>query len=122
MLRSYLLTALRNFARNRTYSFINIFGLALGMAACFFIFHYIYFEKSYDTFNTKRDRLYRVILETTNGEKSFPSAATHPGIGPAIKQDYAEVEDFARLADYKLMLRNQELSYQSPDGTLKTFH
>jgi putative ABC transport system permease protein len=122
MLRSYLLAAIRNFIRNKTFSFINIFGLALGMASCFFIFHYIYFEKSYDSVNIKRDRLYRVLLETSNVQKSFPSAVTHPGVGPAMKEDYAEVEDFARLVDYKLILRNRELSYQAPNGMFKTFH
>ena len=50
MLRNYLKIAFRNLLKNKVYSFLNITGLALGIAACFFIFQYIHFEKSYDSF------------------------------------------------------------------------
>jgi len=50
MLRNYIKIAFRNLLKNKVYSLLNIFGLALGIAACFFIFQYVHFEKNYDRF------------------------------------------------------------------------
>ena len=52
MLRNYLKIAARNLWRSKGFSAINIFGLAIGLAACFFIFQYVYFESAYDQFMT----------------------------------------------------------------------
>ena len=50
MLRSYLLATYRNLLKHKAYSLVNVFGLALGMSACFFIFQYVNFESNYDIF------------------------------------------------------------------------
>lgn len=54
MIRNYFIIAYRNLLKNKISSLINIGGLAFGIAACFFIFQYVYFEKGYDSFNKKK--------------------------------------------------------------------
>ncbi len=60
MLRNYIKIALRNMNRHKGYSFINIFGLAIGMACCILILMYVTDELSYDKFHEKSDRIYRI--------------------------------------------------------------
>ena len=60
MLKNYLLVAFRNLTKNKAFSFINIVGLAIGMAACLLILQYVTFELSYDNFHAKKDRIYRI--------------------------------------------------------------
>jgi putative ABC transport system permease protein len=117
MLKSYLTIAFRNLFRNKVYSAINITGLAIGMAACFFIFLYVRFEKSYDRFNKNADRLYRVSMGVKKG-----SAATHPAIAPAMKADFPEVVDFARLARPEIFMRTSTMWYTNEKGNKKIFN
>jgi len=60
MIKNYLLIAFRNLSKNKVFSFINIAGLAIGMAAGLLIIQYVAFELSYDTFQTKKDRVFRL--------------------------------------------------------------
>ena len=60
MVKNHLKIALRNLARYRVYSFINILSLAVGMAACLLIFLFITNERSFDAFHTKKERIYRL--------------------------------------------------------------
>ncbi|MCJ7681521.1 MAG: ABC transporter permease, partial [Candidatus Aminicenantes bacterium] len=96
MLRNYLKTALRKMMRHKGYSFINIAGLAVGIACTMIIFLWMRDEVSYDRFHTKADRIYRVVFSTsedgrpTNANGSF-------GVGPALKKDFSEVSETARL-------------------------
>jgi putative ABC transport system permease protein len=60
MIRSYFKIAFRNLAKHKMFSFINIMGLSAGMTACFLIALYVHFELSYDAFNQKAERIYRV--------------------------------------------------------------
>src|SRR5262245_20992632 len=106
MLKNYLIIAIRNISRNKVYSAINIVGLAIGMAACFFIFLYVRFELSYDQFHTNANRLYRVPMLIGK-----PSAPTHPAVGPAMKADFPEVADFARLARPEMFMRTSTMWY-----------
>jgi putative ABC transport system permease protein len=97
MIKSYLLVAWRNLLRNKIFSFINIIGLAIGMAVVFMIYQYIQAERSYDVFHTNASHLYRVPIQYSGALAAGPSAASHPSIGPAMKAEFPEVEDFARL-------------------------
>ena len=73
MLRNYLISAYRNLAKTKVFTFINIMGLAIGMAACLLILHYVNFERSYDRFHVNSDRIYRLRYERT--EQSGQAAA-----------------------------------------------
>src|SRR6476660_3170349 len=63
MFKSYFKTAFRSLIRNRTYTIINIAGLAVGIAVCMIIFIIIQFQTSFDNFHAKKDRIYRVLTE-----------------------------------------------------------
>jgi putative ABC transport system permease protein len=72
MLRNYFTIAYRNLIKNKIYTLINIFGLAIGMAACFFIFQYVHFESSYDTFNKNLANIYRVNISFGGSFSNLP--------------------------------------------------
>lgn len=94
MIKFYTLIAWRNILKNKSFSFINIIGLAMSMAVCLLIISVIADQKSYDQFQTKKDRVYR-ILSTGKGsnfmKRMYSSAlplgeelqANHPGIEAA---------------------------------------
>lgn len=96
MFRSYLLTAIRNIKKHKGYSFINISGLAIGIACCLMIIMYIQDEFSYDKFHEKVERIYRVDVGDV-GEGVPTNANSSFGVGPALAKDFADVEDFVRI-------------------------
>jgi len=63
MFKNYFKTAFRSLTRNRNYTIINIAGLAVGIAVCMIIFMIIQYQTSFDTFHSKKDRIYRVLTE-----------------------------------------------------------
>jgi putative ABC transport system permease protein len=98
MLRNYLLIAFRNVAKNKVFSAINIFGLGIGLAACLLIFQFVSFELSYDRFNEKFDRIYRVTNDRfQNGKLIQHGTITYPTIGPTMAKDFPEIETYTRL-------------------------
>ncbi|MCP4727682.1 MAG: ABC transporter permease, partial [bacterium] len=62
MFKSYLKIAFRNFTKQKTYTFINIFGLSIGISCCILIFFFIRNEFSYDSFHENADRIYRINM------------------------------------------------------------
>jgi putative ABC transport system permease protein len=98
MLRNYITIAFRNVAKNKVFSAINVFGLGLGLAACVLIFEFVSFELSYDKFNEKFDRIYRVTNDRfQNGKLIQHGTIMYPTIGPTMAKDYPEVEMYTRL-------------------------
>ena len=89
--QNYLKIAFRNLSKSKAFSAINIFGLAIGMAACFLIMHYVYFEINYDRFHEKIDRIYRVPLSylkpgvTATFQKPFMSTLSLSWLDPMQK-------------------------------------
>jgi putative ABC transport system permease protein len=98
MLFNYLRIAYRNLLKNPIFSYINIFGLAVGMAAFLFIAQYIRFERSYEDFNEHGDNIMRLTTEFYNGD-AFAAAdcETFAPLGPLVKERMPEVVDFARM-------------------------
>jgi putative ABC transport system permease protein len=97
MWRNYLLIAWRNLKKNRVFSFINILGLSIGMAACLLILQYVSLETSYDNFHANGDRIYRVSQKAWNGTQFVQDAASYRVAGPAMQAEFAEVSDYAYL-------------------------
>jgi len=117
MIRNYLKMAYRNLLKSKVFSIVNIFGLAIGMAACFFIFAYVHFESSYDRFHQHAADLYRVNISFGGSFRGFPAMSTnHPATGPAMKADFPEVKDFARLAPPSLFLPGSTITYTDTRG------
>ncbi|RYD73659.1 MAG: FtsX-like permease family protein, partial [Sphingobacteriales bacterium] len=97
MLKSYLLTALRNIGRNKISSIINIAGLALGIASCIFIFLYVNDELNYDKHHPKADRTYRLNITANFQGQVDRSALSSMLVGPTLAKEYPEIEQSTRL-------------------------
>jgi putative ABC transport system permease protein len=97
MFRNYLLIAWRNLKKNRVFSFINILGLSIGMAACLLILQYVSLETSYDNFHADGDRIYRVSQKAWNGTQYVQDAAGYRVAGPAMQAEFPEVSDYTYL-------------------------
>lgn len=96
MFYSYFRTALRSLLKNKVFSFLNIFGLAIGMACCMVIFQYVTFERSYDKFHPNYENLYRVQYNYyKNGVNIYKCAAAVPAVGKAMRDNFPEIEEYA---------------------------
>src|ERR1700676_4645966 len=92
MIKNYLKTAFRNLQRNKSYATVNIFGLAVGVAACLLIFLVIQFEPSFDTFHKSRNDTYRLISEFHSQDGiSYSSGVPFP-VAPALRLDYPQIK------------------------------
>lgn len=109
MLANYLKLAARNLAKRKGYAALNIFGLAIGMICCLLIFHYVSYERSYDDFHARAGNIVRFRMDHyQQGTLAWRSATVYPAIGPTLKKDYAEVDNFVRLYDADMVLTNPD--------------
>lgn len=99
MFNNLLKHSIRSFKRQRAYIIINILGLAIGIACSLLIALYVMNEASYDKFNEKKDRIFRVILNGKLGEQEITGAFTPAIMGPTLPGEFPEVEDFLRMND-----------------------
>jgi len=108
LLWNYIKVAFRKIRRHKGYSFINIFGLAIGMACCFLVFLWVQDELSFDRFHSNAKEIYRVLLNPQDTDIYHPYG---PGpLGPALAADYPEITDFTRMfgeANGPLKYRNR---------------
>lgn len=97
MINNYLKIAIRHLRRYKGYAFINIAGLAIGMACCVLMLLYVRNEISYDAHHEKGDQIYRLVSEHHSADEvSFYASNTVP-TGPTLKQDIPEVLDVIRF-------------------------
>src|SRR3954468_18569110 len=98
MFKNYFKTALRNLLKNKTFSSINIVGLAIGMAVCIVIMLFVSYERSFDNFHTKN--IYRLnevqkfegmVSSQKVGLSMFP-------MGPTLKNEFPEIKNFTRVS------------------------
>ncbi len=122
MLSNYLKIALRNLFRNKVFSVINIVGLALGMAATLLIFQYVAFERSYDRFHEKADRIFRVKAERYDkGVLSTEWAGGPFAVGNHLKGTFEEVENYAKVyVRNNLFLETNHRKYKVEKGAFAT--
>jgi putative ABC transport system permease protein len=104
MIRNFLKIAFRNLVRRKGYAVLNIFGLAIGISCCLAIFEYVAYEKSYDSFQPNADRIFRVQDEDHEGQLVLNCAAAMPGVAPAMKREFPEVENVCRLFKVELYI------------------
>ncbi|MFC1725379.1 ABC transporter permease [candidate division KSB1 bacterium] len=97
MFKNYLKTAFRNAVKQKAYTFINIAGLSIGIAACILILVYIQFEMSYDNYHEKADRIYILKIDGNFSGNDFISLASAAPAAPAIKKDFPEVAETVRF-------------------------
>ncbi|MFC1732169.1 ABC transporter permease [candidate division KSB1 bacterium] len=101
MLKNYFKIAFRNLIRHRLYSFLNIAGLAVGIAACILILLYIQDELSYDTHHENAENIYRISAgaELAN-QPMFHFAPTSHIVGPMLNELYPEITGYTRIENY----------------------
>src|SRR5664279_656760 len=97
MLYNNLRSAYRNLKRKKIYAIINVFGLAVSLAACWMIVLYIKDELSYDQFNTHADRIVRVAQHESWDGGNMNIAVTPAPLAPALKQQFPQIEDVVRI-------------------------
>lgn len=97
MVRNFIITAWRSLSRNKVFSFINVFGLAVGLACCMLISAYLYSELTYDTYSANSKQIYRVYLsaDANSATTIFPNVDV--AVGPGIKNAFPSVQAYTRL-------------------------
>ena len=117
MLRNYIKIAFRNLIKYKTYSFINIVGVAIGLACFLLIALYVNDELSFDRYHANADRIYRVsrTFLSSEGTPSLRLAQLAPPFGPLIKQDFPEAEHVARTLENSGLVRYAEHSFNERD-------
>jgi len=111
MIKNLLLVALRNFRRDKWYSLLNILGLTIGITFSLFLIFYIKDELSYDRYNDKASRIYRINAHIKEPDKDTMRWAVTPfPMAPALAKDYPEVEEAVRFIGIgKVMYKNGDL-------------
>src|ERR1700712_5072981 len=112
MIRNCKKTAVRNLLKNKGFTAINVLGLALGLATCLLIVFYVFDELSYDLYNVKADRIYRINNEIKFGGNENSYAVAPAPTAAALKADFPEIEQVARFRSrggYKVKLGNQNI-------------
>ncbi len=106
MLKNYLVTAYRNIMRNKVHSFINIFGLAIGMSCCLVILLFVQYEMSFDKFHKNADTIFREwqVLHLPMGDWEY--STTYSDWAELMKNDFPEILDYARIRDYPAPIRS----------------
>jgi putative ABC transport system permease protein len=97
MFNNYLKTAIRNLLKNKGFTAINVLGLSLGLATCLLIVFYVKDELSYDKYNAKSERIYRVDFVVKFGNNANSYAAVAGPIAGELKKDFPSVEQAIRL-------------------------
>lgn len=110
MLKNYFLVAIRHLKRQPGYALLNILGLTIGIATALLIVLYLHNELSYDIHHEKADQVYRISTDFTEPDNSFRWASTQAVLGRVVKEEFPEVEQYARFAlgnETVLMLENE---------------
>jgi putative ABC transport system permease protein len=113
MFSIYLKSAFRSLYRRRTYSFLNIFGLATGMAACILILLFVFYEKSFDSMHHKNVYRLNEVQQFAGMAAAEKVAITMFPMGPTLKDEFPEVLNYSRV-----QLKNQ---YQVTYGEKRVF-
>ena len=100
MLKNYVKIALRNLLKSKGYTFINVAGLAVGLACCLLILLFVRDELGYDRHHEKADQIYRITLEALLGEQEINGPISPAPMAQALVNDYPEIVQATRLFDF----------------------
>jgi len=109
MFKNHFKIAWRNLSRNRSHSLINLLGLAIGIACCLLIVIWVADELSYDTWNKKADRIYRVTADINFAGSHKQYSVTPAPLAEALMADFPEVETAVRFRNYGSSLVKREV-------------
>ena len=111
MLQTHIKIAIRSLIHNKGYSAITIFGLSIGLAVSLLCFLYVKDELSYDKFNDKSERIYRINSDITYSGKSMQGASAPTPMAQTLKKDFPEVEESTRLGKYGSQLVKSDRAF-----------
>jgi predicted permease len=97
MLKNYFKTAIRNLLRNKSYAVINITGLTVGIAACLLIYLLTSYHLSFDTFHTKKDRIYRAVTASKMENETTYTAGIPFAVTRGLREDFPELSKVASI-------------------------
>src|SRR5579864_5359 len=97
MFKTYFKTAWRFLLKNKTFSFINVFGLAVGTLSCLYILVYVRDQYSYDKHHAGVNDIYRVDKVEKGPDGTYRLAISGGFLAPAMKKDFPEIEQFTRV-------------------------
>ncbi len=100
MLNNLIRYSLRSFKRQRSYIIINILGLSIGIACSLLIAIFVINEASYDRYNVKKDRIFRLILNGKIGGQEITGTSTPAVMGPTMVKEFPEIEDVLRMTGW----------------------
>lgn len=109
MIKSYFKTAIRFLLKNKTFSFINIFGLAAGTLCCLYILLYVQDQYSYDKHHKNVNNIYRVTTDLVLTGDKHHSASSSPPIAPAMKNDFPEIQTYTRVVKTDILGAKEHL-------------
>ena len=112
MFRSYLKTAWRFLLANKTFSFINVFGLAIGTLSCLYILVYVKDQFSYDKHHVDVKQIYRLDKKQKGADGSYNLAISGGFMAPALKREFPEIEQFTRVVPF-IGIDKHILSYKN---------
>ena len=121
MIRNYLKVAWRNVMKNKTFSFINVFGLSIGLTCCLLIGIYLHNELSYDSYHKDLPQLYQLGTTFVKDGKDDPTANTPAPMAKAMQMEFPEIQETTRLlstfAEDKTLFQ-----YKTSNGEMKSFY
>ena len=98
MYKNYFKISIRNIFKHKMISLINVFSLAIGLAACVAIYLFVSDEQSFDAFHSQKENIYRLDeVQKFTGTNEQKVALSMPGMAPAMKQEFPEVKTYVRL-------------------------
>lgn len=110
MIKNYLKTAFRTFRKHKTFTFINVIGLSIGISASLVIFLIVYHDFSFDKFHKDGNRIYRVVSDFSYAGEAFYNSGVSGPLPDAIKNEVTGVEVSARVysQNYKVLIPGKE--------------
>ena len=113
MLKNYFKITLRNIHRHKSYSIINITGLAVGIACCLLILSWVRYQLTFDRFHTNARQIYRVISEfhSSGGEINFTTTTQAP-LAAVLKDNYPEIVNSTRALRWKWKVGREKVSFE----------
>jgi putative ABC transport system permease protein len=115
MFRNFLKLTIRQLIKQKSFTFINVLGLTIGLASCILIGLFITDELGYDSFQTRADRIVRMTMEYGSAGRTTGTAVTGTKPGPQFKRSFPEIQSFVRFAKYTRTVTVGVNSFKEPE-------
>ncbi|WP_422360991.1 ABC transporter permease [Reichenbachiella sp.] len=120
MLRNYITIAIRNIQNSPVYSTINVIGLTIGIVSSLLLYLYVDFEKSYDSFHSNMENIYRVTTKANVQDTEFHVPLAPSLVGSTLKNEYGIIENFVRVTSRGEMLIAVDENYFYENDIMQT--